>query len=377
VTSQTYSMIQKVVKPTAWEQSFLPPVPVMPGNRATFLEDRLSSQERTTTLLLDQAFRIKDDIVSYLHGSKNYQQGEATARQLLENHIQTITSIVKKLSHDIEILEKQIRTRDHTTTGTNFAVQSLDCKYLQGFGDLRGRVARCDASIAKLSGDLNIIRHEIQKIENDIYSLRSAMESYVSGFEKKVMQLLGKIETSSSEHSSNLKTVQGNHHHELQLLDFKMNSLLNELKEQAQNQQKWIETLLRRSEQEQANQTNQLLNAMKERLVRIEAVEEQLEADVHLSPKLERTDKLQHYEKEQSPMKNYANELHARMSRFERRMWNELAEIQNEYRSGFQSIHESLDSLQHIQNTKLKLEKQKIQKDIKKIRRKMMTELED
>lgn len=33
-------------------------------------------------------------------------------------------------------------------------------------------------------------------------------------------------------------------------------------------------------------------------------------------------------------MKNYANELHARMSRFERRMWNELVEIQNEYRSG-------------------------------------------
>lgn len=75
----------------------------MPGNRATFLEDRLSSQERATALLLDQAFRIKDDIVSYLHGSKNYQQGEATARQLLENHIQTITSIVKKLSHDIEV----------------------------------------------------------------------------------------------------------------------------------------------------------------------------------------------------------------------------------------------------------------------------------
>lgn len=43
---------------------------------------------------------------------------------------------------DLQILEKQIRTRDHTTTGTNFAVQSLDCKYLQGFGDLRGRVAR-------------------------------------------------------------------------------------------------------------------------------------------------------------------------------------------------------------------------------------------
>lgn len=67
------------------------------------LEDRLSNQERTTAVLLDQAFRIKDGIVSYLQRNKGFQQGEAVALQLLENHIQTITSIVKKLSHDIEV----------------------------------------------------------------------------------------------------------------------------------------------------------------------------------------------------------------------------------------------------------------------------------
>lgn len=53
--------------------------------------------------LLHQAFQIKDDIITYLQGSKGYQHGETAALQLLENHIQTITSIVKKLSQDMEV----------------------------------------------------------------------------------------------------------------------------------------------------------------------------------------------------------------------------------------------------------------------------------
>ncbi|PKU30609.1 protein fam81b [Limosa lapponica baueri] len=76
-------------------------------DRAHLLEERLSSQERTTAFLLHQAFRIKDDITSYLHGSNGYQQGETAARRLLENHIQTITSIVKKLSQDIEVMHAE------------------------------------------------------------------------------------------------------------------------------------------------------------------------------------------------------------------------------------------------------------------------------
>ncbi|XP_073202315.1 protein FAM81B isoform X1 [Lepidochelys kempii] len=389
-------------------QAFLPAIPMIPGNRVNLLENRVSSQERTTAVLLDQAFRIKDDIVSYLQGSKGHQQGEATARQLLENHIQTITSIVKKLSHDIEVLEKQIRTRDNVATGTTFAVQSLDHKYLHGFGDLRGRVARasccslqrdcgsalmqrnrheypaqgraptvkmwcrCDASIAKLSGDINIIRHEIQRLEKEIGGIRSTSESYANSLEMKVMRLLDKIETSNSEQSSHLKTVQGDQHHELQLLDFKVNSLLNDLRDQIQDQQKWTEIQLRRSEQEQAYHKDQFLNAMKERL---EAAEKKLEENLHLSLKLE-NNKPQQCEMALSQVTKYENKLHARITRFERQIWNELEEIQNEYRSGFQSIHEALNSLQRIQMTKLKLEKKKFQKDIKKIQCKV-TELQE
>uniref|UniRef100_A0A8C8EBQ3 Family with sequence similarity 81 member B n=1 Tax=Otus sunia TaxID=257818 RepID=A0A8C8EBQ3_9STRI len=142
ITIRTGVLLKVVTGRVSGVHRIDPSPPPRPGDRARLLEERLSSQERTTAFLLRQAFQVKDDIVSYLQGSRGCQHGETAAQQLLENHIQTITSIVKKLSQDIEVLERQIRTRDGAAVETNFAVQSLDHKYIQGLGDLRGRVTR-------------------------------------------------------------------------------------------------------------------------------------------------------------------------------------------------------------------------------------------
>ncbi|XP_044302074.1 protein FAM81B [Varanus komodoensis] len=371
-TESTTELVKHLDKSPS--QSFLPAIPNVSGSRVNSLEDRMSNQERTTTVLLDQAFRIKDSIVSYLQGNKGIQQGEAAARQLLENHIQIITSIVKKLSHDIEALERQIKARDDVTSGTNFAMQNLDQKHLQGVGDLRGRVARCDASIAKLSGDVNIIRHEISKQEREIHAIQTSLENYSNNLEMKVMQLLGKIETSNTEQDSNLKAIQGNQHHELQLLDLKINGILNDFKDQILNQWKWTESQMKRAEQEQAHLTNQLLGTMKDNL---ETVEKKMEDGLYyLSKRIESTDKTVQFDTELSQVKNDQNKLHARITRFEKLMWNELEEIQNEYRSGFQSIRDSLSALKKIQTTKLKLEEEKFKQDMKKMRQKI-TQLQE
>ncbi|XP_010009134.1 PREDICTED: LOW QUALITY PROTEIN: protein FAM81B, partial [Nestor notabilis] len=378
--------------------------PPCPGDRARLLEQQLSCQERTIAFLLREAFQIKDDIITYLQESTGYHHRETAAQQLLENHIQT--SIVKQLSQDIEVLEQEIRTRDGSAAETNFVVQTLDHKYSQCLGDLRGRVARCEASIAKLSGDISIIRHEAQKTDKEIYGLHSTLKNGVADFEKKVMQLLGKIETSNSDQSSNLKTVQGDQHHKLQLLDFKLASVLSDFRDQIQTHRKWTEAQLARSEEGQAQQRHQLLDSVKERLIRVsnseslgwrwahesdlkqvakcdnksldlidymnkERAEKRVEEKLlFLSLKLEQMDKPQKYEKQLNQMRSDEKKLHEKLTRFERQIWKEIEETQNEYRSGFQSIHESLELLRQIHNTKLKLEKKKIHKDMKKVQRK-------
>uniref|UniRef100_A0A8C3YRT4 Family with sequence similarity 81 member B n=1 Tax=Catagonus wagneri TaxID=51154 RepID=A0A8C3YRT4_9CETA len=163
-------------------------LPAIPNTQRSQLENRLNNQERTIAFLLEQAFRIKEDISACLQGTHGFRKEESYARKLLENHIQTVTSIVKKLSQNIEMLEEQIKARDLAATGTNFAVQDLNTKHLQGVGDLRGRVARCDSSIMKLSGDIHFIRHEQQQLEKRIQELISALETLSKNLDMKVTE---------------------------------------------------------------------------------------------------------------------------------------------------------------------------------------------
>ncbi|XP_047586374.1 protein FAM81B isoform X1 [Lutra lutra] len=362
-TKNSTDLVQYVDK----GHSFLP---VIPNTQRSQLEDRLNNQERTIAFLLEQAFRIKEDISACLQGTHGFQKEELLARKLLENHIQTITSIVKKLSQNIEVLEDQIRARDQVATGTNFAVQELNTKHVQGVGDLRGRVARCDSSIVKLSGDIHFIRHEHRKTEKTIQDFMSALETVSKNLDVKVMQLLGKIEASSSEQISNLKMVQGDHRHEMNLLEFKFNSLSNNLYEEVEKHQKWTESRFITYEKDHLGHINQCLKLLQEKLEKSEnKMEEKL---LKLSSKLENLINTEKQEGGLSKVKHIENKLSKKMNQLEKHIWGELEKMQSEYQSGFQSIHDSLSSLQQIQKTKMDLEKYKVQKDLKKLQRKIV-----
>ncbi|XP_040584992.1 protein FAM81B isoform X1 [Mesocricetus auratus] len=347
-----------------------PFLPVIPNNQTSPLEDKLNNQERTIAFLLEQAFRIKEDISTCLQGAQGFRKEESLARKLLESHIQTITSIVKKLNQNIEILEDQIRIRDQAATGTNFVVQDLSIKHLQGVGDLRGRVARCDSSIVKLSGDIQSIRHECRQVEKSIQELFSALETVSKNLDVKVMQLLGKIEASTSEHTSNLKMVQGDYQHEMNLLEFKFNSLSTNVYEEIENNQKWAENQFIKYRKDHLGHINECLKVVQEKLEKHETkIEEKM---LQLSSTLENYINSQKQEAEASKIKLVENKLSRKMNQMEKRIWGELEKMQSDYQSGFKSIHDSLSSLQQIQKTKMDLEKYKVQKDLKKLQRKIV-----
>uniref|UniRef100_A0A672JP68 Family with sequence similarity 81 member B n=1 Tax=Salarias fasciatus TaxID=181472 RepID=A0A672JP68_SALFA len=109
------------------------------------------SQDVALAVLLDQAFRIREEVAAGLQSKRGSVQVEAVSRKLLESHILTITRIVKQLSSDMQVLEKQITQRDSVTSLTTAAVQNLDQKSMASIGDLRGRVARYTQSEVKRS----------------------------------------------------------------------------------------------------------------------------------------------------------------------------------------------------------------------------------
>lgn len=65
--------------------------------------DEMSRSDLTLATLLEKAFRIKEDMSKDLQSTQGSVLMEASARKLLENHIQTITHIVKQLSKDIQV----------------------------------------------------------------------------------------------------------------------------------------------------------------------------------------------------------------------------------------------------------------------------------
>ncbi|XP_055460014.1 protein FAM81B [Psammomys obesus] len=347
-----------------------PFLPVIQSNQTSQLEDRINNQERTIAFLLEQAFRIQEDISACLQGTQGFRKEESLARKLLESHIQTITSIVKKLNQNIEILEDQIRIRDQAATGTNYAVQDLNIKHLQGVGDLRGRVARCDSSIVKLSGDIQCIRQECRQVEKSVQELVSSLHTISKNLDMKVMQLLGKIESSTSEHTSNLKMVQGDYQHEMNLLEFRFNSLSTNLYEEIENNKKWTENQFIKYRKDHLGHINECLKVIQEKL---EKSENKMEEKVlQLSNNLENYINYQKQEAERNKMKVIENKLSKKIIQMEKQIWDELEKMQNDYQSGFQSIHDSLSSLQQIQKTKMDLEKHKVQKTLKKLQRKIV-----
>lgn len=73
------------------------------SSRLSVIETRLAQQERTTTALLDRALKVKKDVIESLDLTHGSWYEEKQARQLLQDHIRTITDVVRKLNHDIEV----------------------------------------------------------------------------------------------------------------------------------------------------------------------------------------------------------------------------------------------------------------------------------
>ncbi|XP_035854973.1 protein FAM81B [Sander lucioperca] len=329
--------------------------------------ESLSSQERTLAVLLEQAFRIKEEVSAGLQSAQGSVQVEALSRKLLENHILTITRIVKQLSMDIQALERQTALRDSITSGTTMAVQSLEQKNVAGIGDLRGRVARCDASIAKLSADVSSGELRVIRLQQEMAALRSALDVRLKELEVKLHHDLGRLEASLSEHSQGQKNSMADLHTQVKLLGARMSAELKEAKEQTDSLRKWAQQQLNSlaqahtesSQQHRTQLQDKMLEAESRLAVQLRALEarvEQFEAQREQSKR-----------SQAEQLKRSETKLTKRMTLGESGLHQELQLLKQEYHKGFLSVHDAIESLRQIGDIKSRLDKKKLQKDIRHI----------
>ncbi|XP_076144486.1 protein FAM81B [Alosa pseudoharengus] len=333
------------------------------------LEGRLSNQERTLAALLQQALQIKEEMASSLRSTHGSLLAECSSRRLLENHIHTITHIVKQLSADIQVLETQIAQRDAVASGTSITVQNLDQKNLVGIGDLRGRVARCDASIAKLSGDVSASSKDVLRLQQEILEIRLSLELRLKDTELKLSEAMTKLESTQAEQVLMQKNTSGDLTREIQRLDVKACENVKNLQQEAVRLRRWTEQQLQTTAQSHTHGSQQLRSLMQDRLGDVEGrCNKQLSL---LSARLEAVEARLELESSAQQLRHSESKHKGRLGSLETTLRQELDDIRSEYRSGFRSIHESINSLKHIGSTKAELAKETLQRDIKQIRRKM------
>ncbi|XP_076010193.1 protein FAM81B [Genypterus blacodes] len=332
--------------------------------RPNAMEGRLSSQERTLAVLLEQAFRIKEEVAAGLQSTHASVQVEALSRRLLENHIITVTRIVKQLSVDIQALESQIAQRDSVTSGTSFAVQSLDQKNVAVIGDLRGRVTRCDASIAKLSASVSSGERQVIKLQQEVTQLRSALDLQLKELELKIYHDIGRVEASLSEHSRGQKNAMCDLQSQTELLEAKMSAGLKAAKEQADALRRWTEQQHHSSAQIHAQDGEQLRSSLQDTMFETESrLSERLRALEGLMERFEaQRGKADHSQAEQ--LKGSETKLSKRMTSLESNLHQELQLLKQEYHKGFKGVHDAIESLKQIADIKSRLDKQKFQRDV-------------
>nr|XP_046204513.1 protein FAM81B [Oncorhynchus gorbuscha] len=348
--------------------------PYQPYDKSDVIEGRLTNQERTMSVLLEQAFRIKEEVVASLHFTQGSVQSETSSRRLLESHIHTITHIVKQLSTDIQVLKSQIAQRDSVTSGTSFAMQSLDHKNLAGFGDLRGRVARCDASIAKLSGDVSDRAQEIARLQQEVSEVKSGLGERLREIDIKLSQAVSRLEVLLVDQTHGQRNSWTDLHSQIKLLEAKSSGVVREAREDTDRLRMWTEQQLSSSAQTHRHGSEVLRSLLQDKMVEADGrLSEQVRL---LSVRVERAEIQLEQEHQADRVKHSKRKLHSRISTLETSFREELQLIKQDYQSGFQSIHDAIGSLRQIGDTKARLDKEKLQKDIKQIRRKMV-ELRD
>ncbi|XP_038670884.1 protein FAM81A-like isoform X2 [Scyliorhinus canicula] len=278
--------------------------------------------------IMELCWNTNDIIDSKSQPLQSKVEGEIYARQLLEEHIKYITVVVKQLNKDIEVLQEEIRRRDNVSHGTNAVLKSLELRHVNGIGELRGRVARCDASIAKLSADLMSIYEGIQNLSKEQQKAKLTLEAKIKDVEGQISELLKRVEEYIREQQIKIGFTGEQNREQPHLLDIRMKSITEDIKDQVLSSCSRLEQKLARKEQELMHQIELISLTVKDKT---ESSEKSMEDRINqLSVKLDKIEAIQKTYSELHDIKQVEDKLNLVIASIEMKIWKEIEDIEAE-----------------------------------------------
>ena len=328
-------------------------------NRIDSLEGRLSQQEKTTRSLVERAMKVKEDVVESLSFAQMNWQSERKARDLLQEHIKTITSVVKRLSREIEVLEGEIRSRYNQFDGQSKAVKNLELHHVAGVTELRSRVNRCDAAIQRLIIDLRSNTDSINELKQQQQVSAKETNNRLQQIEDSINKISLKFERYAMEQESTVEKVKGSANEQVVRLDSKTKALVEGVQGSVSSNRLWAESEYFKLSQDFQTRLERFEGLMVERQDKLER-----RVDHYLSKveKMLEEEKGKYYSVWEVQLKE-ASSLQ------ERALKQSVETMRREYKLGFSNVHESVSTLQRVFQGKLKLAEDDLRKSINEILR--------
>lgn len=338
-------------------------------SRLDILEERLMQQEKNSQALIERAFKTKEDVIDSLNFTHGTWQEEKHARAMLQEHIRTITAVVNRLNSDIANLEETIRARDSATVGTNTAVKNLEVHHVATLTDLRGRIVRCDTSIAKLSQEIRQCFDMVKQISQGQQDHQNRLIDRIHELESKIVSLSGSLDRSTGEQKMKLQHLEGDSQQQMVQLDVRTRQIIDDLKHNistfqthAQVEQEKLEAKLMAALDHNAQIRDQFVEKLERKLDEIQYVFDQRmkKLEEMVAAEEERLNEIQ---------KNIETKVIARLDSSLRQQHEEIAKIKRDTRDGFSTVHESISNMKTVMDGKRKLLEDQLRKEISQIRK--------
>lgn len=338
-------------------------------SRLDLLEERLVQQEKNSQGFIERAFKSKDDVINSLNFTQGTWQEEKHARAMLQEHISSITAVVNRLNSDIANLEETVRTRDSATLGTNTAVKNLEVHHVATLTDLRGRIVRCDTSIAKLSQEIRQCFDTIKQATKGQQDQQDRFVDRIHELESKIVSLSGSLDRNTGEQNMKLQHLEGDSQQQMSQLDVKTQQVVEDLRHNINTLQMYTTA---EREKFEAKLIAALENNVQIRDQFVEKLERKLDETQFLfDQRMQKLEEMIATEGERltEMQKNIETKVVLRLDSSLHQQHEEIAKVKRDTRDGFSTVHESISNMKTVIEGKQKLLEDQLRKEISQIRK--------
>ncbi|XP_002130438.2 protein FAM81A [Ciona intestinalis] len=288
-------------------------------------------------------------------------------QQLWREHIRTLNGSIKQLGRDISAIKNEISQRDSIVQTTSYQTRNVEQLAQAGVADLRGRMVRCDTSIAQLAHDFRTTASTYQLDNEQLKQSLQTTSSKNNDLEKMVNELNKRMDQLTSEQEGRIEVYRGTNSMQMEAIDSRTKRIFEDNRMTIESNKRWAETERLRIEQQlmQVVELNSTMVLNKQEMYESKVMDQINTVQRAVDACNDRCDKCHMELKEKVDQ----SELVKSVESLKKMMTSELAQLKSEYREGFSSVRESIDTTNRLVNGKLKLMEDQLTREINNVKK--------